>query len=57
MTARLTVRVERFKIAGSFTIARGSRTESVVVVAEIAGSRVVKGRDESTGLAEMKIAE
>lgn len=28
-----------------------------LVIAEIVGSRVVKGRDESTGLAEMKIAE
>ena len=32
---RLTVAVERFPIAGSFTIARGSRTEAVVVVATI----------------------
>ncbi|MCJ2030046.1 dipeptide epimerase [Methylobacterium sp. J-043] len=32
---RLTVSVERFPIAGSFTISRGSRTEAVVVVATL----------------------
>lgn len=32
---RLTVSVERFPIHGTFTIARGSKTEAVVVVAEI----------------------
>lgn len=32
---QLEVRVERFPIAGQFTIARGSKTEAVVVVAEI----------------------
>ncbi len=32
---RLTVRVERFPIAGGFTIARGSKREAVVVVAEL----------------------
>ncbi|MEQ4599391.1 MAG: dipeptide epimerase, partial [Methylobacteriaceae bacterium] len=32
---RLTVAVERFPIAGSFTISRGSRTEAVVVVATV----------------------
>jgi len=31
----LTVRTERWPVAGSFAIARGSRTESVVVVAEL----------------------
>ena len=35
MTRRLTVAVERFPIAGAFTIARGSRTEAVVVLATI----------------------
>jgi L-Ala-D/L-Glu epimerase len=35
MSRRLTVAVERFPIAGAFTIARGSRTEAVVVVARI----------------------
>ena len=33
---QLAVRVERFPIAGTFTIARGSKTEAVVVVAELA---------------------
>ncbi|MGN7122957.1 N-acetyl-D-Glu racemase DgcA [Methylorubrum thiocyanatum] len=32
---RLTVAVERFPIAGAFTISRGSRTEAVVVVATL----------------------
>jgi L-Ala-D/L-Glu epimerase len=32
---RLTVAVERFPIAGAFTIARGSRTEAVVVTATV----------------------
>ena len=42
--ASLAVRVERFPIAGTFTIARGSRTEAVVVVAEIErGGRVGRG--------------
>ena len=36
MSRRLTVAVERFPIAGAFTIARGSRTEALVVVARIA---------------------
>jgi L-alanine-DL-glutamate epimerase-like enolase superfamily enzyme len=31
----LTVRLERWPIAGSFTISRGSKTEAVVVVAEV----------------------
>lgn len=35
MSRRLTVAVERFPIAGAFTIARGSRTEAVVVLATI----------------------
>lgn len=35
MSRRLTVAVERFPIAGAFTISRGSRTEAVVVVAAI----------------------
>ena len=42
--AKLSVRVERFPIRGSFTIARGSKTEAVVVVAEIAaGGHVGRG--------------
>ena len=32
---QLSVRIERWPIAGSFTIARGSKTEAAVVVAEI----------------------
>lgn len=35
--AELTVRIERWPIAGAFTISRGSKTEAVVVVAEIRG--------------------
>ncbi|HYZ43638.1 MAG TPA: dipeptide epimerase, partial [Xanthobacteraceae bacterium] len=31
----LCVRVERWPIAGSFTISRGAKTEAVVVVAEL----------------------
>ncbi|GEP01365.1 N-acetyl-D-Glu racemase DgcA [Methylobacterium haplocladii] len=45
MARRLTVAVERFPIAGAFTIARGSRTEAVVVVATI-GDGAVRGRGE-----------
>jgi L-alanine-DL-glutamate epimerase-like enolase superfamily enzyme len=40
----LTVRTERWPIAGTFTISRGSRTEAVVVVCEIRqGSAVGRG--------------
>jgi len=42
---RLTVEVDRFPIAGSFTISRGSRTEAVVVTATIAEGDI-KGRGE-----------
>ncbi|MBP0575059.1 hypothetical protein J8J27_30540, partial [Mycobacterium tuberculosis] len=35
MSPRLTVAVESFPVAGAFTIARGSRTEAVVVVATV----------------------
>ena len=35
MPRRLSVAVERFPIAGAFTISRGSRTEAVVVVATV----------------------
>jgi L-alanine-DL-glutamate epimerase-like enolase superfamily enzyme len=35
MSRRLTVTVDRFPIAGTFTIARGSRTEAVVVTATL----------------------
>jgi len=42
---RLSVRRERFPIRGVFTISRGSRTESEVVVAEIASESAI-GRGE-----------
>ena len=42
---RLSVAAETWPIEGSFTISRGSRTESRVVVAEIAEGRHV-GRGE-----------
>ena len=45
MAPRLTTRVERYPIAGTFTIARGSKTEAVVVIAEIADGPYV-GRGE-----------
>ncbi len=45
MTLTLTVAVERFPIAGSFTISRGSRTEAVVVVAGLSDGTAV-GRGE-----------
>jgi L-alanine-DL-glutamate epimerase-like enolase superfamily enzyme len=35
MSIRLTVAVERYPIAGAFTIARGSKTEALVVVATV----------------------
>ena len=41
----LTVRTERWPIAGSFTIARGAKTEAAVVVVEIADGPVT-GRGE-----------
>lgn len=44
-TATLQARIERWPIAGSFTISRGSKTEAVVVVAEISRGSVV-GRGE-----------
>lgn len=44
MKGSLTVSVESWPIAGSFTISRGSKTEAVVVVAEIrAGGHVGRG--------------
>ncbi|HEX2554939.1 MAG TPA: N-acetyl-D-Glu racemase DgcA [Microvirga sp.] len=42
---RLTVSIDRFPIAGTFTISRGSRTEAVVVTATIAEDGLV-GRGE-----------
>jgi L-alanine-DL-glutamate epimerase-like enolase superfamily enzyme len=41
----LAVRIERWPIAGSFSISRGAKTESVVVVAEVMGDRH-RGRGE-----------
>jgi L-alanine-DL-glutamate epimerase-like enolase superfamily enzyme len=45
MTLALTVRTERWPIAGAFTIARGAKTEAQVVVAEL-GDGAVTGRGE-----------
>src|SRR4051794_20244664 len=45
MARSLTVEIDRFPIAGKFTIARGSRTEAVVVTATI-GENGVFGRGE-----------
>jgi L-Ala-D/L-Glu epimerase len=42
---RLNVEIERFPIRGAFTIARGSRTEAVVVTATVTDG-VVRGRGE-----------
>src|SRR2546430_6789976 len=45
MTLALTVRTERWPIAGAFTIARGAKTEALVVVAEI-NDGAITGRGE-----------
>ena len=45
MSRSLSVAIERFPIAGTFTIARGSRTEAVVVTATVAEDGAV-GRGE-----------
>lgn len=45
MSPRLSVAVERYPIAGGFTISRGTKTEAVVVVAEIADG-ADRGRGE-----------
>jgi len=42
----LSVRIERWPLAGTFTISRGSKTEAVVVVAEL-NDGVHRGRGES----------
>jgi L-Ala-D/L-Glu epimerase len=42
----LSVRIERWPIAGAFTISRGSKTEAVVVVAELSNG-THRGRGES----------
>jgi L-alanine-DL-glutamate epimerase-like enolase superfamily enzyme len=41
----LSVTVERWPIAGAFTISRGAKTQAVVVVAELSGARA-RGRGE-----------
>ncbi|KQP30220.1 mandelate racemase [Methylobacterium sp. Leaf102] len=46
MSRVLTAAVERFPIAGAFTIARGSRTEAVVVLATITDTEGRVGRGE-----------
>ncbi len=46
MTCRLTVAIERFPIAGAFTISRGSRTEAAVVVARVADEAGFAGQGE-----------
>ena len=43
----LTVRTERWPIAGAFTISRGSKTEAEVVVAELSEGDIC-GRGECT---------
>ena len=45
MPLALTVAIERFPIAGAFTISRGSRTEAVVVTATVTDGKAV-GRGE-----------
>ena len=42
----LTVRIERWPLQGAFTISRGSKTEAVVVVAELE-SGGQRGRGEA----------
>ena len=44
-TLSLSVRVERWPIAGAFSISRGSKTEAAVVVAELTDGRH-RGRGE-----------
>ena len=45
MPLSLTVRIERWPIAGRFTISRGAKTEAAVVVAEVTDGAVA-GRGE-----------
>jgi L-alanine-DL-glutamate epimerase-like enolase superfamily enzyme len=45
MPVSLTVRIERWPIAGAFTISRGAKTEAEVVVAEVAADAAI-GRGE-----------
>lgn len=46
MTRHLVATIERFPIAGAFTIARGSRTEAVVVLATVTDAAGQIGRGE-----------
>lgn len=46
MTRHLAATIERFPIAGAFTIARGSRTEAVVVLASVTDAAGHVGRGE-----------
>jgi L-alanine-DL-glutamate epimerase-like enolase superfamily enzyme len=50
MPVRLSVRIERWPIAGSFVISRGAKTEAVVVVAELHDGPLT-GRGECVPLA------
>ncbi len=43
---KLSVKIERWPLAGTFTISRGSKTEAVVVVAELSDG-THRGRGES----------
>jgi hypothetical protein len=43
----LSVRIERWPLAGAFTISRGTKTEAVVVVAELSDG-THRGRGESS---------
>src|SRR5476649_2309024 len=45
MPLSLTVRTERWPIAGSFTISRGAKTEAVVVIAQLSDGKAT-GRGE-----------
>ena len=50
MTVQLTVRIERWPVAGTFVISRGSRTVAEVVVAELRDGALI-GRGEGTPIA------
>ena len=49
MPRQLSVTVERFPIAGAFTISRGSRTEAAVIVATVRALKL-NGGAAKTGL-------
>src|SRR5690242_17438780 len=50
MPVRLSIRIERWPIAGTFIISRGAKTEAIVVVAELQDG-VLIGRGECVPLA------